>query len=641
MSHFLDNLPFRRKFLLIGLVTLTMVSAPMILVLKSAVGNMNATQAEQQGVAPARTLLTLVRLTQEHRGLSSAVLNGDASKSNLRQERQAAIDTAYDKATAALGALASPQMSAQVQAMREKWKALATEVAAGTLAAPASLARHTQLVSEQLTLLEDLTYVTGLELDPDVSSYHLIMASTRDLPRLTERLGRARAKGLAILASQQDKPAERQELVKSLADIGLYEQDVQRGFLRVSAPGAPTDARLSSAMEAATKAYDTASAWITKVGQAAPGQITTGDYFQAMTQAINAHYELTDAAWDRLDELLAQRIQSDQRDLALTVLTVLAAMACATWIMLSISRTTSKAVSDAMKMAQALADGNLTHRTQLMGKDEMGRMVRALSQSMGQLEGTLLGIRDASESVATASAQIEQGNQDLSARTEAQASSLQQTASSMEEMAASVRSNAATAAQASELAAEASAIATQSSEVFGEVVAKMGAIKESSKRIADINAVIDGIAFQTNILALNAAVEAARAGEQGRGFAVVASEVRSLAQRSAQAAREIKSLITTSVETVEEGHGLAGTMSEAIDRLVGQVQKVSGLMTEIAASSREQSQGISQVNQAVSQLDQATQANAALVEESTAAAGSLRHQAHVLQQSVASFTLAA
>ncbi len=168
----------------------------------------------------------------------------------------------------------------------------------------------------------------------------------------------------------------------------------------------------------------------------------------------------------------------------------------------------------------------------------------------------------------------------------------------------------------------------------------MGAIKEASKKIADINSVIDGIAFQTNILALNAAVEAARAGEQGRGFAVVASEVRSLAQRSAQAAREIKGLIATSVETVESGHDLAGTMADSIGRLVGQVQKVSGLMTEIACSSEQQSQGIAQVNQAVSLLDQATQANAALVEQSTAAAGSLRQQAQSLQQSVASFKLA-
>jgi len=627
--------------LLIGLVALTMVTAPMILVLKSAVGNMNAAQAEHQGVAPARTILNLIRLMQEHRGLSSAVLNGDSSKSTQRQERQVTIDVAFDKVTEALGAVESAQLTTQVKEMRQKWASLASEVSSGTIAPPASLARHTQLVSAQLSLLEDLTYVTGLELDPDAGSYHLIIASTRDLPRLTERLGRARAKGVAILASQDDKPAERQELIKSLEDIDLYAHDVRNGLNRAQSQQEPLDPKLLATIEEAAKALDSASGWIKKVGQAAaPGQITTGDYFQGMTQAINAHYELTDRAWDRVEGLLAQRISSDRRDLMLTIMTVVVAMACAAWIMLSISRTTARTVSDAMKMAQALADGNLTHRANMRSKDEVGQMVGALNRSMGNLETILLGIRDASESVATASAQIEQGNHDLSARTESQASSLQETASSMEEMAASVRSNASTATQANELAAEASFIAMQSSEVFGKVVAKMGAIKESSKKIADINAVIDGIAFQTNILALNAAVEAARAGEQGRGFAVVASEVRSLAQRSATAAREIKGLIATSVETVEEGHDLAGVMADSIERLVDQVQKVSGLMTEIAASSQEQSQGIAQVNQAVSQLDQTTQANAALVEESTAAAGSLRLQAQKLQESVASFTLA-
>jgi methyl-accepting chemotaxis protein len=640
MSQFLDNLPFRRKFLLIGLVALTMVSAPMALMLKSAVGNMNAAQAEHVGVAPARTILSLIRLTQEHRGLSSAVLNGDASKSGVRQERQASINAAFDAVATALVALNSPPMISQVQAMRAEWTSLASEVGSGALAAPTSLSRHTQLVDEQLLLLEDLTHVSGLALDPDAASYHLIMASTRDLPRLIERLGRARANGVAILASQADKPAERQDLVKGLTEVSVFARDAQRGLDRAKASQTTVGSTVTASMDSASSALTIAQVWINKVGQAAPGEVTTGDYFQGMTRAINAHYDLTEAAWNRLDELLIQRIRTDQRDLAITTLVVLATMGFAAWIMLSISRSTSRTLADAMTVANGLARGDLTHRVQVDTRDEVGQMLNALSRSTGHLAITLSSIRDASESVASASTQIEQGNQDLSARTEAQASSLQQTASSMEEMAASVRSNASTAAKANELAAEASSIAAHSSEVFSEVVAKMGAIKESSKKIADINAVIDGIAFQTNILALNAAVEAARAGEQGRGFAVVAAEVRSLAQRSAQAAREIKSLIATSVETVEQGHGLAGNMADSIDRLVGQVQKVSSLMTEIASSSEEQSQGIAQVNQAVSQLDQATQANAALVEESTAAAGSLRQQAQLLQQSVASFTLA-
>ncbi|RZI86159.1 MAG: methyl-accepting chemotaxis protein [Rubrivivax sp.] len=639
MSQFLNDLPLRKKFSLIGVVALAMVAAPLTLVLKSSWSDLRAAQAEQHGVAPARALLKVVRLTQEHRGLSSAVLNGDAAKSATRQERQGLTDEAFAKAVAEQEGAGYQDLAAKLKALQADWSALAGAVAQGGITAPDSLARHTGLVDQQLLLLEDIAAVSGLELDPDAASYHLIMASTRDLPRLTERLGRARAKGVGILASQTDKPEQRVELGKALDDIKLYGRDVQRGLERMSAGGATLDPALATAFRQSSEALTDAGQWITRAANATPGQVSTGEYFQGMTTAINGQYGMTDAAWKHLDGLLAQRVATERRDLIAMGLVVLMTMGAATGLMLMVVRASTRTLGEAMKAAKALAEGQLTHRMPPQGHDEMGQMVNALSTAMGQLEHTLSGIRDASESVASASSQIEQGNQDLSARTEAQASSLQQTASSMEEMAASVRSNASTAAQANELAAEASSIAINSGEVFTQVVAKMDAIKDSSRRIADINAVIDGIAFQTNILALNAAVEAARAGEHGRGFAVVASEVRTLAQRSAQAAREIKGLIATSVDTVEQGHGLANTMAQSINQLIGQVQRVSLLMTEIASSSAQQSQGIAQVNQAVSQLDQATQANAALVEESTAAAGSLRHQAQLLQQSVALFTL--
>jgi methyl-accepting chemotaxis protein len=250
------------------------------------------------------------------------------------------------------------------------------------------------------------------------------------------------------------------------------------------------------------------------------------------------------------------------------------------------------------------------------------------------------GIRAASESVATASGEIEQGNLDLSSRTETQASSLQETASSMEQMSATVRHNADTALEANRLSCQVASGATESGKSFAQVRQKMEAIKQTSARIADINAVIDGIAFQTNILALNAAVEAARAGEQGRGFAVVAAEVRSLAQRSAQAAREIKVLIADSTAQVDDGYQLAEATARSIDEVIVQVQRVSQLMGEVASGSNEQSQGIAQVNQAVTLLDQATQQNAALVEQSSAAASSLRDQAQRLQAAVGVFRLA-
>jgi methyl-accepting chemotaxis protein len=253
------------------------------------------------------------------------------------------------------------------------------------------------------------------------------------------------------------------------------------------------------------------------------------------------------------------------------------------------------------------------------------------------LAGVIGTVRGNAESVATAGAQIAQGNQDLSNRTGQQASALQQTAASMEELSSTVNQNAANANQANQLALGASEVAIQGGKVVGEVVQTMKGINDSSKKIADIIAVIDGIAFQTNILALNAAVEAARAGEQGRGFAVVASEVRSLAARSAEAAKEIKTLIHASVERVERGTALVDQAGATMTEVVGAIKRVTDIMGEISAASTEQSQGVAQVGEAVTQMDHTTQQNAALVEQGAAAAESLKVQAQQLVQAVAVF----
>ncbi|MBK7529440.1 methyl-accepting chemotaxis protein [Piscinibacter sp.] len=265
----------------------------------------------------------------------------------------------------------------------------------------------------------------------------------------------------------------------------------------------------------------------------------------------------------------------------------------------------------------------------------------ALKQALGRVQQTLLQVRASAGSVTTASDEIASGNHDLSSRTEQAASSLQQTASAMEQLTATVRNSAESARQANQLAASAAEVAQRGGTVVSQVVSTMDEINASSKKIADIIGVIDGIAFQTNILALNAAVEAARAGEQGRGFAVVASEVRSLAQRSAEAAKEIKGLIGASVERVDAGSKLVADAGQTMGEIVGSVKRVSDVIGEITVASGEQSDGIGQVNTAVTQLDQMTQQNAALVEESTAAAESLRTQAQKLAQALAGFRLAA
>ncbi|GAP38535.1 methyl-accepting chemotaxis protein [Piscinibacter sakaiensis] len=323
----------------------------------------------------------------------------------------------------------------------------------------------------------------------------------------------------------------------------------------------------------------------------------------------------------------------------LSVGALLAMLAAGFGIAWTLSRSIARSTATVVEEARHMADGNLARPIAVSGADEMGRLAQALAGMQQNLRRIVGDVRRNAESVATASAQIAQGNNDLSGRTEEQASALQQTAASMEQLSGTVRQNAENARQANQLAVGAADVAERGGQVVDQVVGRMRDINESSRKISDIIAVIDGIAFQTNILALNAAVEAARAGEQGRGFAVVAGEVRSLAQRSAEAAKEIKALITHSVAQVEQGSTLVDQAGQTMGEIVQAIKRVSDIVAEISSASNEQSSGVSQVGQAVSQMDQATQQNAALVEESAAAADSLRHQAGQLLAAMNSFQL--
>ncbi|MRV75602.1 HAMP domain-containing protein [Duganella sp. FT92W] len=356
---------------------------------------------------------------------------------------------------------------------------------------------------------------------------------------------------------------------------------------------------------------------------------------------LAALQKLSDEQRRRLDRMAADIQASYESGRNMLLMLGIAAVALGVGFAWYITRTITQPISDAVRVAESVSSGDLTSDIVVQTRDEAGQLMHALKSMNSNLVDIVGLVRTGADNMADATSEIAAGNLDLSNRTERQASSLQETASSMEHLTSIVRANAENARQASALADMASQTASRGGAVVGDMVHMMDAINASSRRIVDIIAVIDGIAFQTNILALNAAVEAARAGEQGRGFAVVASEVRGLAQRSAGAAKEIKELIAESVEKVDAGTSLTSTAGQTMDEIVAAIARVTAIMTDIAEASEAQRTGIEQINQAITQMDQTTQQNAALVEQAAAAASAMQQQSEQLAQSVSVFKLTA
>jgi methyl-accepting chemotaxis protein-1 (serine sensor receptor) len=455
----------------------------------------------------------------------------------------------------------------------------------------------------------------------------------------------ARAIGVRNLVLVQSPAEQEKEKAATTAAHGLVVEGFKqlRAALAADEHADATERRLFEALAAVEAKYGPVALGIFAMASNGDREGAVRRMETDCRPLLGALLQASHAYLAHVDDLARQEVKASDAGYAwnrnLLIGASVAAVLSALGLALLITRSIVVPIREAVAVARTVAAGDLRSSIAVSRRDELGELQAALKAMNESLVRIVADVRQGSDSIATGSAQIATGNTDLSTRTEQQASSLQETAASMEQMNTTVRNSADTARQATQLATSASSAAVKGGEVVGHVVATMQDIQHSSQKIGDIIGVIDGIAFQTNILALNAAVEAARAGEQGRGFAVVASEVRNLAQRSAEAAKEIKGLIGASVDKVDTGSRLVGEARTAMDDIVGQVRRVTDLIAEIGAATAEQTNGIGQVNTAITQLDQATQQNAALVEESAAAAESLRTQAARLAEAVGFFQL--
>ena len=642
MSSFIRNLRLVHKLLLLGVIAALLVTVPLTAYVRDALGGLQAIDAERQGLAPSRSLLDVVRLAQIHRGMTATVLGGKADAEPQRQARAGEVEQAIQRFEALL---ASEVHDARIRndwkRIAEQWQSLSQAVVARGITGPESFARHTAMIAGLIELNDRVSDHFGLTSDPDKATYFLIIGTMQQMPRLTEMLGQARARGSALLVRQSATPEEKAQIASLVerARVGLRELDIS--LEKAFEHDATLKTRLDAAHVQARGEFEGALTLARQqIVEAEILQYASADYFKATTAAIDGMYGLSDRATKELGVEIDTRYAEQRGELAWVLGAIAALLLAGVAFAVLIGRSITGPAGLARSVASRVAAGDLSQAVPAGGGDEMGQLLDAMSTMQAELTRVVGSVRSNAEGVAAASSQIAQGNHDLSARTEQQASALEETAASMEELSSTVKLNADNAQQANRLAISASTVAAQGGEVVTQVVDMMKGINDSSKRIADIVSVIDGIAFQTNILALNAAVEAARAGEQGRGFAVVAAEVRNLAQRSASAAKEIKGLIEVSVDRVEQGTALVDQAGSTMGEVVSSIRRVTDIVGEISAASSEQSAGVSQVGEAVTQMDQATQQNAALVEESAAAAQSLKSQADQLVQAVAAFRLA-
>jgi len=502
----------------------------------------------------------------------------------------------------------------------------------------ATFALHSEFVGAALDLLGDVSDGSNLTLDPSLDSYYMMDAALDKQPGLVEQLGRLRGMGNAILRAGTMSAGQRDTLMNAMAFAQRYQSGMTRSLEHAIGGNAALAARIDP-----KEAQQASEAFLALAAKSLLGAAPAGDpaaFLAQANKAITLEYALDARLLDALDTVLDDRVRQLRHALWLQLAVGVAGVLVAMYLLLAFYRVTQGGISEVARHLSEISKGNLTERPRPWGRDEVALLMATLGLTIDKLRQVVRGVRDSASEIETSSIEIAAASTDLARRTDETAAHLQRTASAMEQMNGNVRQTADTAAGASTIVVSNAQAATRGGAVVGDVVSTMEGIRESSGRIAEIIGVIDGIAFQTNILALNAAVEAARAGEQGRGFAVVAAEVRALSQRTAGAAREVKGLIESSVERVASGAVVAARAGSTMGEVVSNATRIESLIGDISLAATDQATGLADVSRSVAQLDSTTQQNAALVEETAAAASALRDSASRLTREVAYFRLA-
>ncbi|MCP5283440.1 MAG: hypothetical protein H6933_00930 [Burkholderiaceae bacterium] len=596
----------------------------------TATQNIAFSSKERVGVTYARELMPLLDAAQNRRRASAA----NAADLPEAQQRVAKAMEAVASEQALHGAaLATVEAWAKVQRLH-------ADVAANPVRgdASATFAIHTAFIDAVFALLNDVADNSNLTLDPDVDTYYLMDAALFKQPHLIEKLGQMRGMGNALIRAGTKTQAQHDLVTRAQAFALAHQAGIEASLDRAVAADPSINDEIRTA-----KAVAASKDFLALVQANVMGDVPTGDakaFVAAGNLAIGEHYASIGRVFDALDKRLEARVASLNRTLYLQIGISLFGVAVAVYMLVAFYRVTQGGISEVARQLDEIAKGNLTLQPRPWGSDEVARLMNTLASTLDSLRTIVGQVRAGAGEIQTASQEVASASLDLSRRTEETASHLQRTSAAMTQIGTTVQQTAQTAQGASSLVASNADVASKGGEEVERAVSTMGSIRESSARIGEIIGTIDSIAFQTNILALNAAVEAARAGEQGRGFAVVASEVRALAQRSASAAREIKSLIGVSVDQVESGASVIGQAGQTMRQIVDNANGVKQLIAEISVGAQEQTSGIADVSQSVEQLDAMTQQNAALVEETAAAAASLRDSAERMNQAMAFFRTA-